>query len=49
MKMREEPEQIVLNDVLGPVGGPEDEIDEPSVRNRHLVGLLAPNMRENSG
>ena len=37
---------MVLNDLLGPVGGPEEEIDEPSVRDRYLVGMLAPKRQE---
>jgi hypothetical protein len=41
-KIREELEQMVLKDLLGPVGGPEEEIDEPSVRDRYLVGMLRP-------
>ncbi len=46
MKIRDELEQIVLNDLLGPVGGPEEEIGEPSVRDRYLVGMLAPKRQE---
>ena len=46
MKIREELERMVLNDLLGPVGGPEEEIDEPSVRDRYLVGMLAPKRQE---
>ena len=46
MKIRDELEQMVLNDLLGPVGGPEEEIDEPSVRDRYLVGMLAPKRQE---
>ena len=42
MKIREKLERMVLLDLLGPVGGPEEEIDEPSVRDRYLVGMLAP-------
>jgi len=34
-------EEMVLSDLLGPVGGPEEEIDEQSVRDRYLVGMLA--------
>src|SRR5271157_1803011 len=45
-KIREELERMVLNDLLGPVGGPEEEIDEPSVRDRYLVGMLAPKRQE---
>ncbi len=46
MKIRDELETMVLNDLLGPVGGPEEEIDEPSVRDRYLVGMLAPKRQE---
>jgi len=46
MKIREELEQMVLKDLLGPVGGPEEEIDEQSVRDRYLVGMLAPKRQE---
>lgn len=46
MKIRDELEQLVLADLLGPVGGPEEEIDEPSVRDRYLVGMLAPKRQE---
>src|SRR5947199_9587432 len=45
-KVREELERMVLKDLLGPVGGPEEEIDEPSVRDRYLVGMLAPKRQE---
>ena len=37
---------MVLKDLLGPVGGPEEEIAEPSVRDRYLVGMLAPKRQE---
>src|SRR5262249_22837729 len=45
-RIREELEQMVLKDLLGPVGGPEEEIDEQSVRDRYLVGMLAPKRQE---
>src|SRR5262249_32699217 len=45
-KIREELEQMVLKDLLGPVGGSEEEIDEQSVRDRYLVGMLAPKRQE---
>jgi hypothetical protein len=45
-KIREELERMVLKDLLGPVAGPEEEIDEPSVRDRYLVGMLAPKRQE---
>ncbi|MFL5696296.1 MAG: helicase, partial [Ktedonobacteraceae bacterium] len=40
--LRDELEQLVLQDLLGPAGGPEEELDEASVRDRYLVGALAP-------
>jgi len=40
--LRDELERLVLQDLLGPAGGPEEEIDEGSVRDRYLVGALAP-------
>ena len=46
MKIREELKRMVLRDLLGPVGGPEEEIDEQSVRDRYLVGMLAPKRHE---
>jgi hypothetical protein len=46
MKIREELEQMVFNDLLGPVGGPTEEIVEQIVRDRYLVGMLAPKRQE---
>ncbi len=40
--LRDELERLVLLELLGPVGGPEEELDESSVRDRYLVGMLAP-------
>lgn len=40
--LRDELEHLVLLDLLGPAGGPEEELDENSVRDRYLVGMLAP-------
>lgn len=40
-ELRTELQQLVLNDLLGPAGGPEEEVAEP-VRDRYLVGMLAP-------
>src|SRR5947209_13668763 len=45
-KLRDELERMVIKDLLGPVGGPEEEVDEPSVRDRYLVGMLAPKRQE---
>ncbi|MDX2100101.1 MAG: DISARM system helicase DrmA [Leptolyngbyaceae cyanobacterium bins.59] len=41
-QIRAELEQAVLADLLGPVNGQYEEIDEPRVSDRYLVGLLAP-------
>ena len=46
MKIRAELEQMVLSDLLGPAGGPSEEITEQSVRDRYLVGMLAPKRQE---
>jgi hypothetical protein len=35
-------EQRVIDDLLGPAGGPEEEIADGTVRDRYLVGMLAP-------
>lgn len=40
--LRDELQRAVLHDLLGPAGGPEEEIAENSVRDRYLVGMLAP-------
>jgi len=40
--LRVELEQAVLRDLLGPAGGPEEEVNEGSLRERYLVGMLAP-------
>ena len=29
-------------DLLGPAGGPDEEVDERAVRERCILGLLAP-------
>lgn len=41
-EIRAELEELVLKDLLGPAGGPEEEVDERHVRERYLVGMLAP-------
>jgi len=41
-EIREELRKAVLKDLLGPAAGPEEEVDERSVRERYLVGALAP-------
>lgn len=40
--IREELEKLALLDLLGPAGGPEEEVNESSVQDRYLVGMLAP-------
>jgi len=42
--VREELTEMVVNDLLGPAGGPDEELDvrEDRVRERYLVGMLAP-------
>ena len=46
MTIRDELEQMVLLDLLGPAGGESEEIDERTVRDRYLVGVLAPKRQE---
>lgn len=41
-QIREELQAAVVRDLLGPAGGPEEEVDENRVIDRYLVGLLAP-------
>jgi len=43
-KLREELEGRVLGELLGPVGGESEEIDDPRLRprDRYLVGVIAP-------
>ena len=40
--IRDELEKLVLADLHRPVGGPNKELDEASVSERYLVGMLAP-------
>ena len=42
LDLRAEYQQLIRNDLLGPAGGPEEEIDEASVRGRYILGLIAP-------
>lgn len=42
LDLRTQLHQMVLADLLGPAGGPAEELDEDSVRSRYIVGLLAP-------
>ncbi len=41
--LRDELQQMVLRDLLGPAGGEDEELDEARVHERYLVGMLAPN------
>jgi hypothetical protein len=41
-QLRDELESLVVNDLLGPVGGPTEEVDESQITERYLVGKLAP-------
>ena len=42
IQLRAELESMVRRDLLGPAGGPEEEVDERNVRGRYILGLLAP-------
>jgi hypothetical protein len=41
-QLRAELEAFVLGDLLGPAGGENEELTERNVRDRYLVGVLAP-------
>ena len=41
-QLRGELEKMVIGDLLGPSGGESEELTERSVRDRYLVGVLAP-------
>jgi hypothetical protein len=40
--LRQELEDLIRRDLLGPAGGEDEIVTEQSVRNRYLVGMLAP-------
>jgi hypothetical protein len=42
MQIRAELEDLVLKELLGPAGGPIEEVDESRVSDRYLVGILSP-------
>ena len=42
LELRHELETMAIKDLLGPAGGEHEEISEASVRDRYLVGMLAP-------
>lgn len=41
-QIRFELQDLILRDLLGPAGGPEEIVDEQYVRDRYILGLLAP-------
>jgi hypothetical protein len=41
-EIRDELNLLVLSDLLGPCDGAEEEVDEPRVSDRYLLGMLAP-------
>src|SRR4030066_2339690 len=41
-QIRQELQDLILRDLLGPAGGEEEIVDEPYVRDRYILGLLAP-------
>jgi Helicase conserved C-terminal domain len=45
MQLRAKLEEMVVNDLLGPATGPEEEISERNVHDRYLVGILAPHQQ----
>ncbi|MGZ0173922.1 MAG: DISARM system helicase DrmA, partial [Planctomycetales bacterium] len=47
LTMREMLETMAIKELLGPVGGDEEEVDE-RIRDRYLVGILAPQPRDES-
>lgn len=49
-ELRDKLHEMVIKDLLGPAGGPEEEFDrrESRVRDRYLTGMLAPQRSEDS-
>lgn len=47
-EIREKLIGIAIRDLLGPAAGPDEEVDEPRVRERYLTGMLAPRKQESS-
>lgn len=41
-QIRAELERLVIADLLGPANGPDEIVEEPSVRGRYMLGVLAP-------
>jgi hypothetical protein len=46
-QLRDEVEELVRDDLIGPVGGPEEELRDAPV-DRYLLGLLAPRFRSDT-
>lgn len=44
-QLRAELEDLVAKELLGPRGGPEEEVAESHLQDRYLVGMLAPKNR----
>lgn len=42
-EMRDELEELVIRDLLGPAGSPEEEVAEARLQDRYLLGQLVPN------
>src|SRR5438093_7623808 len=42
VQLRSVLEEMVLGDLLGPAGGPDEELTEGNVHDRYLVGVMAP-------
>ena len=42
-------EEMVAKDLLGPAGGESEELTERNVRDRYLVGVLAPRRKAAGG
>ena len=41
-QLRSKLEEMVVNDLLGPAAGENEELTERNVRDRYVVGVLAP-------
>ena len=41
-QIRQKLQDAVMADLLGPANGPDEIVDEPSVRDRYLIGRLGP-------
>jgi hypothetical protein len=41
-RVRGELDRLVRLELQGPAGGPDEEVDESSIKDRYLVGMLAP-------